>query len=72
VNAQGDQLDCACIQDKACERAGCLVGLVMDQESNGIALVYASVCEGGVSRLNCGFVLLHFTGPYSIFLSQSI
>jgi len=61
VNAQADQWDCGCIpaSDRACERTGCPVGLEMDQESTGIALVYVCVCEGGVGRLDCGFVLLH-------------
>ena len=35
------------------------MGLEMDQESIGIALVYVCVCEGDVGRLDCGFVLLH-------------
>jgi len=35
------------------------VGLEMDQESIGIALVYVGVCEGDVGRLDCSFVLLH-------------
>ena len=34
-------------------------GLEMDQESIEIALVYVSVCEGDVGRLDCRFVLLH-------------
>jgi len=59
VNAQGDQWDCGCIPNRACERTGCTVGLEMDQGSIGIALVYVGVCEGGVGSLDCGFVLLH-------------
>ena len=31
----------------------------MDQESSGIVLVYVCVCEGGVGRLGCGFILLY-------------
>jgi len=59
VNALGDQWDCECIPDRACERTGCPVRLEMDQESIGIALVYVCVCEGNVGRLDYGFVLLH-------------
>ena len=69
VNALGDQWDCECIPDRACERTGCPVGLEMDQESIGITMVYVGVCEGGVGRLDCGLVLLHciFYVLYSIF-----
>ena len=71
MNAQGDQWDCGCIPDRACKRTGCPVGLEMDQESIGIALVYVGVCEGdvGLGRLDCGFVVLHpiFYILYSIF-----
>ena len=59
MNAQGNQWDCGCIPDRACERTGCPVGFEMDQESIGIVLVYVCVREGGVGRLECGFVLLH-------------
>ena len=43
------------------------MGLEMDQESSGIALVYVSVCEGGEGRLRCGCILL-----YSILYVTSI
>jgi len=45
------------------------VGLEMDQESSGIALVYEGVCEGNVGRLDSGFVLLHsmFCILFSVF-----
>ena len=35
------------------------MGLELDQESIGIALVCVGVCEGNVGKLNCGFILLH-------------
>jgi len=43
--------------------------LELDQESSGIEFVYVCVCEGGVGRLGCGFVLLYsiFYILYSIF-----
>ena len=40
------------------EPSGVVLCLEMDQESSGIALVYVSVCEGGLGRLGCGFVRL--------------
>ena len=55
MNAQGDQQDCGCIPDRACERTGCPVGLEMDQESIGIALVFVGVCDGDAGRLECRF-----------------
>ena len=59
VKAQGGQCDYGCIPDRACERTGYPVGLEMDQESIGIAMVYVGVCEGDVGKLDCRFVLLH-------------
>jgi len=53
----------------------------MDQESSRNELVYVCVCEGGVGRLGCGFVLLYsicdilhvtFYISYSIFYIEHI